>query len=150
MNTFAPKGLPGMLRWFVRSWRDEVPTDIHAGGIEPESQLGAPKLAGDFRAYISGAHGRTTYAWSDGRPESTETYVTPMLWTLRFLERNRHPLIAAVLRALGRSAGDYRSLTMTCTTCASSVTLPDEYAEAIARDALHLAWEHYREAPTTY
>ena len=149
-KAFMPQGLSGMLRWFVKAWRDEVPVTMHAGGIEPDSQLGAPKLAPAFRAYVEGRHGRTEHAWSDGRPESSETYATPLLWTLRWLERNRHPLVAAVLRRLGRSAGDYRSLTMTCSTCASSVTLPDEYAEAIARDALNLAWEHYRDAPSAY
>ena len=79
--------------------------------------------------------------------KSTETYTTPMRWTLRWLERNRHPLIASTLRFMGMQGST--TFSVTCQTCSGSVTLPDEYAEAIARDALNLAWEHYREAPTT-
>lgn len=146
---FQPKGLHQLMAWFVKAWRDEIPESIHGGGIEPDSELGAPRLTNDFRTYIEGKHGRVTHAFSDGRPEVGETYVTPVLWTLRWLERNRHPLIAAVLRSLGRSGGDYRGLTIKCEH-GVTMSLPPEYCEAIARDALNLAWEHYREAPTTY
>ena len=145
---YQPKGYHALLRWFVKTWRDELPGTIHAGGVEPDSRLGAPKFAPAFRAYIQGNDGRTEHPWSDSRPESTETYATPMRWTLRWLERNRHPLIASTLRFMGMQGST--TFSVTCQTCSGSVTLPDEYAEAIARDALNLAWEHYREAPTTY
>lgn len=146
---FQPKGLRGLLAWFVKAWRDEVPATIHGGGIEPDSRLGAPRFTHDFRTYIEGNHGRTEHPFSEGRPEVGESYVTPTLWTLRWLERNRHPLAAETLRQLGRSGGDYQELATLCGTCHSRVTLPEEYREAIVRDVLNLAWEHYRDAPST-
>jgi hypothetical protein len=41
----------GKLRdWFKREWEAEFPNRIHERGVEPDSQLGAPRLAGAMRA----------------------------------------------------------------------------------------------------
>lgn len=173
--TFVPRGFDGLRRWFLRQWRDELPEEIHTVGVEFEkpgvitrengtvvtdpgggSRLGSPAFAPAFRVLLTGieradgtiqpAEARTEHAVSDGRAEATRSYATPLRWTIAFLERRR-PLIAAVLRRLGRTDGDWQGLAVTCGTCRSAVTLPDEYAEAIARVALAAAAEAYRTAP---
>ena len=162
---FTPSSFGQLVRWFTQAWRAEVPDEIHAGGIEKTrpgriergdgsgvtdpgggNRLGAPAYRPDFRAYVFGSSAGTEYAQAGDRPDLTESYSTPMRWTVEFLERSSHPLLAAVLRRLGRT-GEWRGISVTCSTCTTSVTLPDEYAEAIARDALNLAAKHYREEP---
>jgi hypothetical protein len=49
-----PRELHELLRWFRTEWEQECPGRIHQRGVEPESALGAPVLAGAFRAYIMG------------------------------------------------------------------------------------------------
>ena len=172
---FTPSSFGQLVRWFTQAWRAEVPDEIHAGGIEKTrvgeiergepvdggyagparvkeadpgggNRLGAPAYRPDFRAFVFGSAAGTEYAQAGERPDLTESYSTPMRWTVEFLERSRHPLLAAVLRRLGRT-GEWRGISVTCSTCTTSVTLPDEYAEAIARDALGMAVKHYREEP---
>ena len=50
-----PRSLPELLRWFRCEWEAEIPRRIHERGVEPESALGAPRLAGAFRAYLAGS-----------------------------------------------------------------------------------------------
>ena len=143
---FRPQSFGDLVRWFINAWRAEVPSQIHNRDTDAG---GAPEFTNDFRTYIDGNHGRVTHAYSDGRPEVAETYVTPILWTLKWLERNRHPEAAKVLRDIGRSGGT-ATVYVSCTTCHAETELPEEYRDAILRDALKLADRHYREAPTTY
>ncbi len=165
-RAFRPQDFRRRLVAFMEQWRDETPGDIHASGVEWEkpgriirgdgtgvsdpgggSRQGAPRYTGASRSYIEGMDSRTERATSGGEQEMGESYATPMRWAVRFIERSRHPLLAAVLRWIGAS-GDYRDLAVTCGTCTSAVTLPDEYSEAIAREALRLVWTHYEEGPT--
>ena len=162
---FVPASFDKLVRWFVQGYRAEVPGgrkgDEYIGGVwrdrkrmtdekgyEPVggSALGAPRESEPLAAYLYDPTSRTEQAKGGDLPDLYASYATPMRWTVEWLERTRHPLMAAVLRRLGRT-GDWHGLSVTCSTCSGSVTLPDEYAEAIARDALTLAAKHYREEP---
>lgn len=154
--THTPTRLSGLVAWFVRSWESEVPRTTHASGVEWEgpgrivrsdgtgvsdpgggNEQGAPRWNGEARAYVFG--GTKSYTDTDG------WYVLPMHWTVDWLGM-RHPLKAALLRMIGRG-GDWHRVSVTCPACDSRVLLPDEYAEAVARDALGLAYRHYERAP---
>ena len=50
-----PRDLPELLTWFRREWDAECPSRTHERGVEPQSALGSPKLAGAFRSYITGS-----------------------------------------------------------------------------------------------
>ena len=152
-----PTGLDAFLKWFIRPFQLEVPAMIHDEGIEVEtpgviehgdgtlerdpgggSVLGSPKWNHEAKAAIFGKPNRLD---EDG------SYAAPMHWTITWMERNRHPLKAAVLRIIGRG-GDWRSgVRITCGTCTSAVTLPEEFAESIARDALRVAFNSYQDEP---
>lgn len=155
-----PSGLGGMVRWFVSRYRVELPDEVHASGVESErpgrvvrsdgsgvtdpgggSRLGSPRLSPGFRAYVFGSPFQTEHPVSDGRAEIGESYASPMRATIAWLE-HRHPLKAAWLRAVGRTDGDWRTVT-------AAAALPEEYGEAITRDALQLVFRHYEEGPTT-
>jgi hypothetical protein len=172
---FLPRGFDALRHWFVAQWKDEMPPDIHVNGIELEKPgrilrkdgsgvtdpgggngLGSPALQSEFRLLIVGMENedgttrpgetRTEYATSGGHMETTKSYATPLRWTITFIER-QHPLMAMILRRMGRMDGEYHGVTVTCSTCTGSVTLPDEYTEAIARRALVLAAETFRAEP---
>jgi hypothetical protein len=172
---FLPHGFDQLRRWFLAQWKDELPTDIHGAGEETErpgrilrddgsgvtdpgggNALGAPSYLPEFRVLIYGLENgdgttrpgetQTEYATSGGHVETSKSYAYPLRWTITFLER-QHPLMAAVLRRMGRMDGEYHGVSVTCGTCTSAVVLPDEYTEAIARRALALAAEAYRAEP---
>ena len=145
-----PRGLDALRRWFLAAWEGELKGRMHAAGVEWETPgriergdgsgvtdpgggngLGSPRWDGSTRAHLFGPANRTD---ADG------SYSEPMHWTIDYLRRT-HPLKAALLRRLGMGAPP----SVTCPGC--SVSLPDEYADSIWRDALGLAYRHHREAP---
>jgi hypothetical protein len=89
----------------------------------------------------------TEYATSGGATEANKSYAYPLRWTVTFMADHGHPLMARILRRMGRMDGEYRGITVTCETCQTFVTLPDEYSEAIARRALTVAAESFRSEP---
>lgn len=151
-----PVGLDAMLRGFLRAWESEIKGRLHGQGVEWETPgrieradgtgvtdpgggnaLGSPRYDAETRAHLFGRPNRTD---ADGM------YVAPMHWTVEWL-RQRHPLKAALLRLIGLG-GDWRTqVSVSCPACQHSVTLPDEYAEAVARDALGLAFRYLQDAP---
>ena len=150
-----------LLAWFVDRWVSELPTSIHAVGVEAErpgriqradgsgvidpgggSKLGSPRLSPAFRSHLYGSAFSVEHASFDGVTETASTYSTPMRATLTWMERNRHPLYARWLRMLGRSGGDWHSVAVV-------VNMPPEYAEGITRDALTLCWKSFRDQPTS-
>jgi hypothetical protein len=150
----APRGLSGLLRWFVTGWETELKGRMHGQGVEWETPgrieradgsgvtdpgggnaLGAPRWDASTRAHLFGPVNRTD---ADGR------YVEPMHWTVQYLAR-QHPIKAALLRRIGM--GGAPRLVVECPGCRASVTLPDEIDEALVRDALGLAYRHYQDGP---
>jgi hypothetical protein len=147
-----------MIAWFLGQWRDELPEQLHTRGVEWSSPgrivrssgaavtdpgggdlLGSPRLDPAYRDFLLGDDWRRENPSSDGQPERTETYATPLRATIRFMERRR-PLSARWLRALGRAGGDWREVGVT-------FNLPDELAEHVTAGALREAWFSYREEP---
>lgn len=159
-----------LLRWFVAGWSEEVPTSIHAAGVEwagPGSIVrgdgsterdpgggsanGSPSFSGPFRRRVlEGKTGETGHPSSEGEPELGVAYETPMHQTVAYIGRRR-PLLAAWLSALGRYGGDWRSMAskgILRDDAGSLVGIPDEYAEAITEVALRRCWLDYRAEPT--
>lgn len=150
-----PKGFTGMLTWFLRAWESPLPNRMHGRGEEWDTPgritrgdgsgvtdpgggngLGAPRWDPRARAYLFG-------------PVRAVDEDGGYVWKMHVAVDNmsgRHPLKAALLRMIGRG-GDWHMVRVTCSGCSSSVTLPDEYAEAIARDALRVAFTYYQDAP---
>lgn len=145
-----PRGLDAMKRAFLVQWEGELKGRMHGQGVEWETPgrieredgtgvndpgggnaLGSPCWDASTRAHLFGRANRVD---KDG------TYVEPMHWTVIWLEQ-QHPLKARLLRAFGMGA----SFEVRCPSC--SVTLPDEVSEAVARDALGLAFRYYQDAP---
>jgi hypothetical protein len=150
----APMGFPGALRWFLRTWEGELKGRMHAQGVEWEAPgriergdgtgvtdpgggnaLGSPRWDASTRAHLFGSPSRTD---ADG------SYSEPLHFAVVYVER-RHPLKARLLRRVGMGA-DWRE-SVTCPAC--STPLPDEYGEAVMRDAVTVAIKHYREAPNS-
>lgn len=48
-----PRSLPALVTWFRCEFAKEVPGRLHEPGVEPDSALGSPRLAGAFRAYLA-------------------------------------------------------------------------------------------------
>ena len=150
-----PLGFPAMLRDFVIIWEGEIATRIHASGVEWEppgrivredgtgvtdpgggNELGSPRFAGETRAFLFGRADRVDI---DGNP------TTAMHAAVERLSRQRrHQLKGAVLRMVGRGGGA-AAIPVACPQCGAVAALPDEYAEAILRDALALAFRLYDE-----
>lgn len=152
-----PSGLDGLLKWFIRPWQHEVPPEFHVDGVETEQPGMIDRGDGTREADPGGGSALGSPKWNHetkqaifGRPNRLDedgSYAAPMHWTVTWMERNRHPLKAAVLRLIGRG-GDWRSgVRVTCGTCTSAVTLPEEFAESIARDALRVAFNSYQDEP---
>lgn len=49
-----PRQLNDLVRWYRTEWEREIPRKMHEPGTEPDSALGAPRMAGAFRAYLCG------------------------------------------------------------------------------------------------
>ena len=149
----SPRGLVGLRHWFVSMWDSELKGRMHGQGVEWETPgrieradgsgvtdpgggnaLGAPRWDASTRAHLFGRPNRTD---ADG------FYVEPMHMAVDYIGR-RHPIKAALLRRIGM--GGAPRLVVECPGCRASVTLPDEVDEAMARDALGLAYRHYRAA----
>ena len=149
-----PRGLTGLLRWFVTAWEAEVPMAIHAAGVWRDhvkpgeaggggSALGAPRFHDAFRAYIEGSPHQTDAR--NGEDEREAVYVRPIHSALARL--GRHPDseqagVARFLFALACSGGDWRAVT-------SSIawSTPTPLARPATEGALWLLWERYQHAP---
>ena len=153
-----PTRIEALIAWFLCEWGNEIKGQMHASGIEWEgpgrivgprqpggavtdpgggNAQGAPRYHPEAKAHLFASSSRTD---ADG------WYIEPLHWCVDWMS-TRHPLKAALLRLIGRG-GDWRTaVRVTCFHCGHPVTLPDEYSEAVARDALNLAYRHYERAP---
>jgi len=99
------------VRWYRVEWQREVPTRVHERGVEPESALGAPRLAGAFRAYLMGDPMATDH---DDRFDMTTGHDArrrPIHAALQVIAR-RWPLSARLLFLLGCNGGDWETVTL--------------------------------------
>ena len=153
-----PKGLGGLLAWFLGEWSAEVPDRSHTRGVffgRPEdvqfrslggshsthddlvggSLIGTPASAEPARRYIEE---RPTQRDVDGN------YQRPMHAALALMAgrnpRSDGAWMAKYLGAIAASAGDWRGV-------AYRVGFPPQAAETYTMSALHRLWDLYRPAP---
>lgn len=88
-----PRGLGGLLAWFLDGFRAEMPEQVHTSGVWRDyvrvdeerhavggSLLGSPRLADPFRAFIEGSPFATEASEFEGHQSRAgdEHYATPM------------------------------------------------------------------------
>lgn len=128
-----PATLPDLIRWFRREWAAEMPGRIHERGIEPDSGLGSPRLAGAFRAYLAGSPMATDH---DDRLDMTtagDARRLPIHAALNVMSR-KWPLSSRFLFALAWAGADWVDV-------AALWTMPPEIGHRFTHDALHHLWE---------
>jgi len=127
-----PRRLEDLIRWYRQEWEREIPTRIHQRGVEPDSALGAPVLAGAFRAYLHGSPFATDH---DDRLDATMAGATrryPIHAALCVMGHS-WPLSARYLFAIGWTGADWQDVAL------AWHMLP-EVGHRFARDALHHLW----------
>ena len=127
-----PRRLNELVLWYRREWEREVPTRIHERGVEPQSALGAPVLAGAFRAYMHGSPFATDH---DDRLDATTAQDTrryPIHAALCVMSKS-WPLSARYLFALGWTGAEWYDVTL-------AWNMLPEVGHRFARDALHHLW----------
>ena len=148
-----PQSFAALLGWFKREWDAEFPRRLHERGVEPESALGAPRLAGAMRARLTAidddedaerARRATDYdpahdTWSSG--------AAPRYPILDALERygHRHPLLRRYLEAVAYGGFDWRRVAQARLRIfdpeADRFVPDDEHAFLTTLGALSSLWE---------
>lgn len=106
-----PRSLPEYLAWFRRAWAEEMPTRIHERGVEPESALGAPRLAGAFRAYMDGHPMATDYDPRHDIDERGAARLRPVHAALAQMRR-KWPLSARYLFAIAWTGAEWQDVAL--------------------------------------
>lgn len=108
----APTELGTLLGWFRREWQNDFPRRLHERGVEPDSQLGAPRLAGAMRARFTALDEAKAATATDYDPAKDTLSVgeAPRFPMLDALERygRRHPLMRRYLEAVAYMGFDWR------------------------------------------
>jgi hypothetical protein len=127
-----PRRLEDLMRWYRFEWEKEVPTRIHQRGVEPESALGAPVLAGAFRAYLHGSPFATDH---DDRLDSTTAGDVRRYPIHAALATMSHawPISARYLFAVAWTGSNWDDV-------AIAWHMLPEVGHRFARDALHHLW----------
>ncbi len=127
-----PRELSDLIRWFRHEWEAELPRRIHERGVEPDSALGAPRLAGAFRAYLMGSPMATDHddrldanAGGDARLFPIHAAMTVM--------SHKWPLSARFLRAIAWGGADWVDV-------AGQWNLAAEIGHRFAESALRHLW----------
>lgn len=143
-----PRGLPGLLNWFLVEWAQEVPSRIHGRGVWRDyvpadadrksgggSQLGAPADSDGFRRYI---YNRATELNEDG------DYVRPVHAALFAMGGHRqdteHGSAARWLGAVAAAGGDWASV-------GYRRGLEPWVSRIVTETALNRLFDHWRPAP---
>jgi hypothetical protein len=152
-----------LLAWFVAGFREELPDRLHTRGVWRDarrrgdkdgyspvggSQLGSPRMADPFRAFVEDDPFSTEAAEYEGHKDIRAHYRTPMRAALARLagrgpDTDPYPFMA---RALDRTAlrdGDWDSA---CASLGILEPVRKVYIEA----ALHRLYDRYREEPPNY
>jgi hypothetical protein len=107
-----PRDLRELLAWFRREWDREVPRRVHERGVEPDSAIGSPRLAGAFRSYLMGSPFATDHddRLDIDRRDATRLY--PIHAAIVILSR-RWPLSGRFAFLLGISgSNDWEAITL--------------------------------------
>ena len=106
-----PKELHDLLRWYRREWEAECPPRTHERGVEPDSALGAPKLAGAFRSYIMGSPYATDHDDRLDVDMRDAARVRPIHASLAIME-HKWPLSAHYLFAVAWMGADWQDVAL--------------------------------------
>lgn len=127
-----PRELNELLAWFRREWEAELPRRIHERGTEPESALGAPKLAGAFRAYMTGSPMATDHDDRQDIDFRGAARVRPLHAAMHVMS-HRWPLSTHYLFAIAFAGAEWQDVSL------AWKMLP-EVGHRFTRDALHHLW----------
>lgn len=151
-----------LLAWLLRSFREELPEELHAGGlwrdrvsaderrvgIEPVggSLIGTPRTAELFRRYIEESPFTTEVAEYDGHKDQANHYAFPLRAALaRLAGRGRddepYPFMARALHLTAIWGGDWDGALAALGVNPPAVRRP--YLER----ALHQLWDRYEVEP---
>lgn len=154
-----PRGLDGLLRWFLAAWAEEVPDRLHTTGVWRDwgvdsvggSRLGTPRTHDGFRAYIEGSPYETDHDVRLDPDERGAVYVRPVHAALaRMVGPNGGgpltpklgvwPFMGRFLFALACSGGDWRGTALRW-------GIPPQAAPLYAEKALERLWGRYEREP---
>jgi hypothetical protein len=166
-----PKGLGGLLVWFLTGFRAEMPEAVHAAGVwrdyvrldedraaEGGSLLGSPRLADPFRALIEGSPFATEPSEFEGHAsrEGDEHYRTPMRAAIARL-RGRHTCTRTERTFADHRCGTSPFMALTVEriayldgdweSAAASLGIHPETAATWVAEALFRLWRVYDERP---
>ena len=127
-----PRELPELLRWFRREWEAECPPRTHERGVEPESALGAPKLAGAFRAYICASPMQTDHDDRLDVDMRDAARVRPIHAAMRVMS-NKWPLSTHYLFAIAWMGAEWQDVAL-------AWRMLPEIGHRFTRDALQHLW----------
>jgi hypothetical protein len=106
-----PREVPDLIRWFRTEWEAECPPRTHERGVEPESALGAPKLAGAFRSYIMGSPMATDHDDRLDIDMRDAARLRPMHAALAYMSR-KWPLSAHYLFAIAWMGAEWQDVAL--------------------------------------
>jgi hypothetical protein len=151
-----PKGLHGLLNWFLIGFREEMPDEIHVRDVWRDyvtearapgggSLLGAPKLSDDFRRFIEGSPFALTVPEYEGHRDAYPSYATPMRAAIARLggrgkASDERPFMARVMWRTAFCDGDWDAA---CASFGILESVRRVYMEA----ALARLWRLYRDEP---
>jgi len=127
-----PKNLPDLMAWFRREWEAEIPSRIHERGTEPDSALGAPKLAGAFRSYIMGSPMATDHDDRLDLDHRDAARIRPIHAAMRVMS-NRWPLSTHYLFAIAWTGAEWQDVAL-------AWRMLPEIGHRFTRDALAHLW----------
>jgi hypothetical protein len=144
-----PRSFGALLGWYHREWDAEFPARLHERGVEPDSQLGAPRLAGAMRARFAALdEPRAATATDYDREHDTwATGSAPRFPVLDALTRyaRKAPLLSAYLTAVAYRGFDWRAVATerlrVWDPVACRFSADDEHHYLLTFGALSALWE---------
>lgn len=154
-----------LLAWFLREFRDEMPTVLHSGGVWRDqtssseqqvgikavggSQLGTPRTNEGFRRFLEESAQITEVAEYEGHKDTENTYSFPIRAALSELagrgkDTEPYPFMARCLYVTALRDGDWDGA------LASLGVNPPAVRRAYLEAALRRLWTKYQPGPRTY
>ena len=149
-----------LLAWFLQGFREELPDRLHTRGVWRDahhrgdiegyqpvggSQLGSPRMADPFRAFIEDDPFGTEAAEYEGHKDTRNSYRTPMRAAIarlagRGADHEPYPFMARALYRTALRDGDWDGA---CASLGIIEPVRKPYIDA----ALHRLYERYHEEP---
>jgi hypothetical protein len=146
-----PRTFGKLLDWYRREWNAEFPRRLHERGVEPDSQLGAPRLAGAMRARFAALdnHKLATATDYDSGHDTWNVGSAPRFPILDALVRysDTAPLLARYLEALAYGGFDWRLISMRRLRILDGAEFvwDQHYAQIVTVGALDALWQIWSE-----